>query len=59
MDFLCFISEIEVILFLHSCKYSTEYAKQVIDSFLTCRTHCPEFFKDRSLNEIKSALETT
>ncbi|XP_017781335.1 PREDICTED: alpha-tocopherol transfer protein-like [Nicrophorus vespilloides] len=41
------ITELQLILFLHSCYYSIEATKKCIDYFYTARTHCPEFFKDR------------
>ncbi|XP_055677710.1 retinol-binding protein pinta-like [Lutzomyia longipalpis] len=48
------ISELEAILFIHSCYYSLEQAKKTIDVHYTIRTHSPEFFakRDSSAREI-------
>lgn len=44
------ITELEIILFLHCTFYSLEGAKTVIDTYYSCRTHCPEFFDNRDPN---------
>ncbi|GJQ85278.1 hypothetical protein Trydic_g23177 [Trypoxylus dichotomus] len=42
------ITELQLILFLHSCYYRIEATKACIETFCTVRTHCPEFFQNRS-----------
>ncbi|KAK9754144.1 CRAL/TRIO domain [Popillia japonica] len=42
------ITELQLILFLHSCYYRIEPTKACIETFYTARTHCPEFFQNRS-----------
>ncbi|XP_059622662.1 retinol-binding protein pinta-like [Phlebotomus argentipes] len=53
------ISELEAILFVHSCYYSLEQAKKTIDTYYTIRTHSPEFFAKRDTNapEILDTME--
>lgn len=45
-----FISELEALIFLHACHNSVEKAKACLDTYYTCRTHCPEFFGKRDVN---------
>ncbi|GAB0088704.1 alpha-tocopherol transfer protein-like [Sergentomyia squamirostris] len=54
------ISEMEAILFLHSCYYSLEQTKKTIDTYYTIRTHSPEFFakRDTNGNDILDSRET-
>ncbi|XP_015836286.1 inter-alpha-trypsin inhibitor heavy chain H4 isoform X1 [Tribolium castaneum] len=35
-------------LFLHCCDYNEDLAKDLVDSYFTIRTLCPEFFTERS-----------
>ncbi|KAB0791781.1 hypothetical protein PPYR_03698 [Photinus pyralis] len=42
------ITELHLILFLHSCYYSMEMTKATIEAFFTYRTHCPELFLHRN-----------
>ncbi|XP_055378569.1 alpha-tocopherol transfer protein-like isoform X1 [Condylostylus longicornis] len=55
------IADLEASLFLHSCYYSIELAKQTIDTFVTMRTHVPEFFHrlDLSSDEMKLAMNNS
>ncbi|XP_058456583.1 uncharacterized protein LOC131433978 [Malaya genurostris] len=52
------ISDLEIILFLHSNYHRIEPTKNTIDAFYTCRTHVPEFFSDRDMlsNELKTLM---
>ena len=53
LKFICFIniiSELEALIFLHACYNSVEKAKACLDTYFTCRTHCPEFFGKRDVN---------
>ncbi|XP_055528169.1 alpha-tocopherol transfer protein-like isoform X2 [Wyeomyia smithii] len=43
------ITDLEIILFLHSNYHRIESTKTTIDSFYTCRTHVPEFFDARDI----------
>ncbi|KYM98124.1 PREDICTED: alpha-tocopherol transfer protein-like [Cyphomyrmex costatus] len=54
------ITDSEFALFLHSNYYQLEPTKSTIDNFFTVRTHVPEFFYNRDLNnnkELKQAIE--
>ncbi|XP_058829856.1 alpha-tocopherol transfer protein-like isoform X2 [Topomyia yanbarensis] len=52
------ISDLEIILFLHSNYHRVESTKATIDAFYTCRTHAPELFSDRDMmsNELKNIM---
>lgn len=55
------ISDSELALFLHSNYYRLEPTKSSIDTFLTVRSHVPEFFCNRDPNnnkELKKSIET-
>lgn len=54
------LSELDVILFFHACKYSIEMTKRTIETNLSVRTHCPEFFHDLDIDrtELKRAMST-
>ncbi|XP_044740731.1 alpha-tocopherol transfer protein-like [Chrysoperla carnea] len=53
------VTELEIILFLHSCYYRMELAKITIDNYYTVRTHCPEFFcnRDAKNKTVKEILD--
>lgn len=42
-------AELEAIVFLYSCQNSMEAAKNCVDIYFTLRTHCKDFFAERSL----------
>lgn len=42
------LTELQLIIFLHSCYYSIESAKTCIDNYYTIRALCPEFFAERN-----------
>lgn len=44
------ISDSELALFLHSNYYRLEPTKASMDTFYTVRTHVPEFFSNRDIN---------
>ncbi|XP_054725646.1 alpha-tocopherol transfer protein-like [Anastrepha obliqua] len=54
------LSEEEALHFFHACKNSMEVAKQVLDTNLTVRTHCDEFFAnlDCERPELQRAMRT-
>ncbi|XP_047099832.1 retinol-binding protein pinta-like [Schistocerca piceifrons] len=41
------IDDLQLVLFLHSCHYRLEAAKNTIDAAYTARTHMPDLFTDR------------
>lgn len=54
-----FVLELEALIFLHACHNSVEKAKICLDTYYTCRTHCPEFFAKRDVNgaDVKAQME--
>ncbi|KAK9753912.1 CRAL/TRIO domain [Popillia japonica] len=51
------ISEYKVILFLQSCYYRMEIAKTSIENHYSIRSHCPEFFANRSLSSVGTLMK--
>lgn len=53
-------SELDVIFFFHACNYSMELTKRTIETYLSVRTHCPEFFHDLDVErtELKRTMST-
>lgn len=54
------LPEEEALLFYYACKCSLEFSKQVLDTYLTCRTHVPEIFGNLDVNcaDMKRAMKT-
>ncbi|XP_065093111.1 alpha-tocopherol transfer protein-like [Ochlerotatus camptorhynchus] len=52
------LSDLEIILFLHSNYHRIESTKTTIDANYTCRRHVPDFFADRDIlsNELKTIM---
>ncbi|KRT83472.1 CRAL-TRIO domain containing protein, partial [Oryctes borbonicus] len=53
------IDEYKVILFLQSCYYRIESAKNTIENYYTVRAHCPEFFANRNLRAIALPMKSS
>lgn len=53
------LTELQLIIFLHSCYYSIEATKTCIDNYYTVRALCPEFFAERNPNskELTDAMK--
>ena len=47
------VSDLDLVLFLHSNYYLMEPTKMTIDNFYTMRTHMPEFFTNRDVLKSK------
>ncbi|XP_022906146.2 alpha-tocopherol transfer protein-like [Onthophagus taurus] len=54
------ISDYQMLLFLSSCYYNIQATKTCLENFYTLKTHCPEFFSGRNLNQesVKTHLNT-
>ncbi|KAI4454628.1 alpha-tocopherol transfer protein-related [Holotrichia oblita] len=52
------ITEYQVILFLQSCYYRIEVAKTSIENHYSIRSHCPEFFANRSLSSVETLMRS-
>ncbi|XP_046980642.1 uncharacterized protein LOC124545744 [Schistocerca americana] len=52
------LPDYQLIMFLHSCYYSLERAKQALDVCFTVRTHAPEVFENRAPDsaDVQSAV---
>lgn len=48
-NFCNIIQELETIIYFHSCYNSFATTQSCIDTSLTIRTHCPEFFANRDV----------
>uniref|UniRef100_A0A1I8Q2Q3 CRAL-TRIO domain-containing protein n=1 Tax=Stomoxys calcitrans TaxID=35570 RepID=A0A1I8Q2Q3_STOCA len=53
------ISEHEALLFYYASKCNTEISKQVLDTYLTCRTHVESFFRNLDVNraDLQNAMK--
>ncbi|XP_067015217.2 alpha-tocopherol transfer protein-like [Anabrus simplex] len=55
------VEDQDLVLFLHSCYFRVEPAKNTLDTYFTVRTHVPEYFSKRDPDEpgIKQACNVT
>lgn len=53
MFFFFFLDDWTILRFLRGCKFSLERTKEKLDMFYTCKTLCPEWYKNRDPQDKK------